>query len=140
LRQVTPPLCRGTSYKTCAGTASSIAASIVQRPSGIGDAAGIADNLDLSSRRAANVVAYFSAHRVDPNLLSAKGFGAARPIAANDTPHRAAHRIVGLKSSWKGSAPDGWSASYPCAGWTKRDQGIESGPATGCSAQYAGSP
>jgi flagellar motor protein MotB len=48
----------------------------VQRPSGIGDAAGIADNLDLSSRRAANVVAYFSAHGVDPNLLSAKGFGA----------------------------------------------------------------
>lgn len=57
--------------------------------------AGIADNLDLSSRRAANVVAYFSAHGVDPNILSAKGFGAARPIAPNDTPQgRAQNRRI----------------------------------------------
>ena len=47
--------------------------------------AGIADNLDLSSRRAANVVAYFGSHGVDPNILSAKGFGATHPVAPNDT-------------------------------------------------------
>lgn len=57
--------------------------------------AGVADNLELSSRRAANVVAYFGAHGVDPNILSAKGFGATRPIAPNDTPEgRAQNRRI----------------------------------------------
>jgi chemotaxis protein MotB len=57
--------------------------------------AGIPDNLDLSSRRAANVVAYFGAHGVDANILSAKGFGATRPIAPNDTPEgRAQNRRI----------------------------------------------
>ena len=48
--------------------------------------AGIADNIELSSRRASNVAAYFRSQGVDPNILSAKGFGATRPIAPNDTP------------------------------------------------------
>jgi len=48
--------------------------------------AGIADNIELSSRRAGNVVAYFRSHGVDPNILSAKGFGETHPIAPNDTP------------------------------------------------------
>jgi chemotaxis protein MotB len=57
--------------------------------------AGIADNLELSSRRAANVVAYFRTHGVDPNILSAKGFGATSPIAPNDTPRgRAQNRRI----------------------------------------------
>jgi chemotaxis protein MotB len=57
--------------------------------------AGITDNLELSSRRAANVVAYFRAHGVDPNILSAKGFGATRPIVPNDTPQgRAQNRRI----------------------------------------------
>ena len=57
--------------------------------------AGIGDNIDLSSRRAANVVEYFSSHGVDPNILSAKGFGATRPIAPNDTPQgRAQNRRI----------------------------------------------
>ena len=48
--------------------------------------AGIANNVDLSSRRAANVVAYFRSQGVDPNILSAKGFGDTHPVASNDTP------------------------------------------------------
>ena len=57
--------------------------------------AGVGDNIDLSSRRAANVVEYFSSHGVDPNILSAKGFGATRPIAPNDTPQgRAQNRRI----------------------------------------------
>ena len=48
--------------------------------------AGIADNLDLSSRRAATVVAFLQSQGVDPNILSAKGFGATHPVAPNETP------------------------------------------------------
>ena len=47
---------------------------------------GIKDNIDLSSRRADNVVAYFRAQGVNPNILSAKGFGDTHPVASNDTP------------------------------------------------------
>jgi chemotaxis protein MotB len=46
---------------------------------------GIADNLDLSSRRAATVVAFLTSKGVNPNILSAKGFGATHPVAPNDT-------------------------------------------------------
>src|ERR1700745_669631 len=35
--------------------------------------AGITDNVDLSSRRAATIVAYFRSQGVNPNILSAKG-------------------------------------------------------------------
>ena len=48
--------------------------------------AGIADNLDLSSRRASSVVAYLRSQGVSPNILSAKGFGDTHPVAPNDTP------------------------------------------------------
>jgi chemotaxis protein MotB len=48
--------------------------------------AGVANNVDLSSRRAANVVAYFRSQGVNPNILSAKGFGETHPIAPNDSP------------------------------------------------------
>ncbi len=48
--------------------------------------AGIANNIDLSSRRAANVVAYFRSQGVNPGILSAKGFGDTHPVASNDTP------------------------------------------------------
>jgi len=57
--------------------------------------AGVADNIDLSSRRAANVVTYFRSHGVNPNILSAKGFGETHPIAPNDTPRgRAQNRRI----------------------------------------------
>jgi chemotaxis protein MotB len=57
--------------------------------------AGVADNIDLSSRRAANVVAYFRSQGVNPNILSAKGFGDTHPLAPNDTPQgRAQNRRI----------------------------------------------
>jgi chemotaxis protein MotB len=57
--------------------------------------AGVADNLDLSSRRAATVAAFLTSQGVNPNILSAKGFGATHPIAPNDTPQgRAQNRRI----------------------------------------------
>ena len=47
--------------------------------------AGIANNIDLSSRRADNVVAYLTSQGVNPNVISAKGFGDTHPVASNDT-------------------------------------------------------
>jgi chemotaxis protein MotB len=56
---------------------------------------GIADNLDLSSRRAAIVAEYLRSQGVDPNLLSAKGFGETHPVAPNNTPQgRAQNRRI----------------------------------------------
>jgi len=48
--------------------------------------AGIANNIDLSSRRADDFVAYLTSQGVDPNIISAKGFGDTHPVASNDTP------------------------------------------------------
>ena len=57
--------------------------------------AGIKNNIDLSSRRADNVVAYFRGQGVNPNILSAKGFGDTHPVASNDTPQgRAQNRRI----------------------------------------------
>ncbi len=57
--------------------------------------AGIANNIDLSSRRADNVVAYFASQGVDSNFISAKGFGDTHPVALNDTPDgRAKNRRI----------------------------------------------
>jgi chemotaxis protein MotB len=57
--------------------------------------AGIADNFDLSSRRAATVAAFLQSQGVSPNILSAKGFGATHPVAPNDTPQgRAQNRRI----------------------------------------------
>ena len=47
--------------------------------------ASIADNIDLSSRRADNVVAYLTSQGVNPNIISAKGFGDTHPVASNHT-------------------------------------------------------
>jgi len=57
--------------------------------------AGIAANVDLSSKRADTVVAYFRAQGVNPNIMSAKGFGDTHPVASNDTPDgRAKNRRI----------------------------------------------
>jgi chemotaxis protein MotB len=57
--------------------------------------AGIANNIDLSSRRADNVVAYLTSQGVSPNIISAKGFGDTHPVAGNDTPQgRAQNRRI----------------------------------------------
>jgi chemotaxis protein MotB len=47
--------------------------------------AGIANNIDLSSRRADNVVAYLESQGVSADVISAKGFGDTHPVASNDT-------------------------------------------------------
>jgi chemotaxis protein MotB len=57
--------------------------------------AGIANNIDLSSRRADNVVAYLESQGVSPNVISAKGFGDTHSVASNDTPDgRAQNRRI----------------------------------------------
>jgi len=57
--------------------------------------AGIKDNIDLSSRRADNAVAFFRGQGVNPNIISAKGFGDTHPVASNDTPDgRAKNRRI----------------------------------------------
>ena len=57
--------------------------------------AGIANNIDLSSRRADNVVAYLTSQGVNPNIISAKGFGDTHPVASNDVPDgRAKNRRI----------------------------------------------
>ena len=57
--------------------------------------AGIANNIDLSSRRADNVVDYLQSQGVNPNIISAKGFGDTHPVASNDTPDgRAKNRRI----------------------------------------------
>src|SRR5262245_31878362 len=48
--------------------------------------AGIANNIDLSSRRADNVVAYLTSQGVNPNIISGKGFGETHPAASNEIP------------------------------------------------------
>jgi chemotaxis protein MotB len=47
--------------------------------------AGINDNLTLSSRRAGAVVTFLVSQGVNPNIISAKGFGETHPVASNDT-------------------------------------------------------
>jgi chemotaxis protein MotB len=57
--------------------------------------AGVKNNIDLSSRRADNVVAYLESKGVNPNIISAKGFGDTHPVASNDTPDgRAKNRRI----------------------------------------------
>jgi chemotaxis protein MotB len=56
---------------------------------------GIPDNLVLSTRRAAEVVAFLVQQGVNPNIISAKGVGDTRPVAPNDTPQgRAQNRRI----------------------------------------------
>jgi chemotaxis protein MotB len=56
---------------------------------------GIANNIDLSSRRADNVVAYLESQGVSPNIISAKGFGDTHAVAPNNTPDgRAQNRRI----------------------------------------------
>ena len=57
--------------------------------------AGVDNNIDLSSRRADNVVAYLESQGVNPNMISAKGFGDTHAVAPNDTPQgRAQNRRI----------------------------------------------
>jgi chemotaxis protein MotB len=58
---------------------------------------GITSNEVLSQKRAENVMAFMVSQGVKPDLVSAKGFGDADPVASNDTPQgRAQNRRVDL--------------------------------------------
>ena len=66
--------------------------------------AGIANNLDLSCKRAANLVLYLVSQGVNPNLLSAQCFGATHPVGPNDTPEgQAKNRRVDITLTGDGT-------------------------------------
>ena len=55
-------------------------------------------NLQLSERRAQSVVTYLSEHGISATRLRSKGYGAAYPLAANDTEaHRQLNRRIELR-------------------------------------------
>ena len=58
---------------------------------------GIANNQDLSSRRANSVLNYLVSQGVNPSLLSAQGYGDSNPVVSNETPEgRARNRRVDI--------------------------------------------
>ena len=58
---------------------------------------GITSNEILSQKRAENVMEFLVSQGVKPDMISAKGFGDADPVASNDTPQgRAQNRRVEL--------------------------------------------
>jgi chemotaxis protein MotB len=67
---------------------------------------GINDNLMLSTRRATAVANFLVAQGVDPNIVSAKGFGDTHPVAPNDTPvGRARNRRIVITVQGPGAPP-----------------------------------
>ena len=68
---------------------------------------GVPDNLVLSTRRAATVVTFLVSQGINPNVISAKGFGETHPEASNDTSQgRAANRRIEITVQGPG-APAG---------------------------------
>jgi chemotaxis protein MotB len=65
---------------------------------------GVTSNLILSQKRADNVMQYMISQGVNPNLVSAQGFGDADPVASNATPEgKAQNRRVELTLANSGS-------------------------------------
>ena len=65
---------------------------------------GVTSNLILSQKRADNVMQYMISQGVNPNLVSAQGFGDADPVASNATPEgRAQNRRVEVTLANSGS-------------------------------------
>ena len=65
---------------------------------------GVTSNLILSQKRADNVMQYMISQGVNPNLVSAQGFGEANPVASNATAEgRAQNRRVELTLANAGS-------------------------------------
>jgi chemotaxis protein MotB len=64
---------------------------------------GITSNLELSQRRADNVMQFLISQGVRPSLVSARGLGETDPVASNDTPAgRAQNRRVELTLAGSG--------------------------------------
>ena len=67
-------------------------------------AQGTANNMDLSTKRAQSVASYLVSHGVNPNLVSAQGFGEANPVVSNTTAEgRARNRRVDMTLTGNGS-------------------------------------
>ena len=65
---------------------------------------GITSNLELSQKRADNVMQFMISRGVNPSLVSAQGFGEKDPVASNDTPQgRAQNRRVELTLAGPGN-------------------------------------
>ena len=65
---------------------------------------GITSNLELSQKRADNVMQFMISQGVNPRLVSAQGFGEKDPVASNDTPEgRAQNRRVELTLAGSGN-------------------------------------
>jgi chemotaxis protein MotB len=61
----------------------------------LGQHARYATNWELSVARAFSVIHYLTSHGVDPEHISARGYGPYRPRVSNDTPtHRAENRRI----------------------------------------------
>ena len=66
---------------------------------------GVPDNLVLSTRRAATVASFLVSQGINPNIVSAKGFGDTHPVASNDTPQgRSANRRIEITVQGPGAA------------------------------------
>ena len=64
---------------------------------------GITSNLELSQKRADNVMQFMISRGVNPSLVSAQGFGEADSVASNNTPEgRAQNRRVELTLAGSG--------------------------------------
>ena len=65
---------------------------------------GVTSNLELSQRRADNVMQFLISQGVNPGLVSAQGLGDAAPVAPNGTPEgRAQNRRVELTLAGSGN-------------------------------------
>jgi chemotaxis protein MotB len=65
---------------------------------------GVTSNIVLSQKRADNVMNFMTSQGVNPNLVSAQGFGEADPVASNDTSDgRAQNRRVELTLAGSGN-------------------------------------
>jgi chemotaxis protein MotB len=65
---------------------------------------GITSNLELSQKRADNVMQFMISRGVNPRLVSAQGFGEKDPVASNDTPQgQAQNRRVELTLAGSGN-------------------------------------
>jgi chemotaxis protein MotB len=65
---------------------------------------GITSNLELSQKRADNVMPFMISRGVNPSLVSAQGFGEKDPVASNDTPEgQARNRRVELTLAGSGN-------------------------------------
>jgi chemotaxis protein MotB len=67
-------------------------------------AQGVTSNQELSQKRADAVMQFLISQRVDPSLISARGYGEANPVASNDTPAgRGQNRRVELSLAGPGA-------------------------------------